>query len=74
MYIRTVSIKDHADLSIDIGNVRISACDVDHEGFVENVDVIVDGELKLCVNIQTDENYGWLVYYLFQTHGKIRPE
>lgn len=68
---RLVSIKDHANLSIDIGDLRISACDVDHEGYVENVDVLVDGELELCVNVQTNHEYGLLVYHLFRVHGKL---
>ena len=66
-----VTIRDHANLSIDIGNVRICACDVDGNGNVENVDFYVDGELVICENIQTNDAYGYLIEALFRVHGKI---
>ena len=74
MTIGPVTIKDHANLSVDIGNIRLSACDVDANGNVENVDLIVDDKLIICENIQTNEAYGQLVYEIFRHFGVLRRD
>jgi hypothetical protein len=50
---RFVALKDGPSLVFKFGNMVIHACDVDGEGFVENVDVIIDGSFRFCFNIQT---------------------
>lgn len=64
-------IKDTDNLTLTVGNVTIQACDVDVDGNVENVDVIVDGTVILCANIQTHEAYGVLVRALWRGAGII---
>ncbi len=68
---------DNLTLTFTIGSdtFTIQACDVDHEGYVENVDVIVNGEVFVCANIQMGTKagnpYGYLVSRLWQAAGII---
>ncbi len=50
-----MKVKDSAHLHFKYGNVEIQACDVDSAGNVENIDIIVDGNLVMCVNTQSPE-------------------
>lgn len=69
---------DNLTLTFTIGSdtFTIQACDVDGEGYVENVDVIVNGEVFICASIThggfvVGNPYGYLVSRLWQAAGLI---
>lgn len=53
------------------GSLTLRACDVDENNNIENIDVIIDGKLKYCVNIQrpndeaTKEDYVEILALIF---------
>jgi len=53
-----------------IGNLEVRACDCNYDengvAFVEGVDIIIDGKMMVCENINTNEAYGFLVRELFK--------
>lgn len=48
-------LKDNAFRSINIGEYHIVACDVDDEGYIENIDIVKNGEVLRCVNAQSND-------------------
>lgn len=68
---KVVKIRDAANLTLTINGVTIQACDVDADGNVENVDIIVNHRIMICENIQTNEPFGFLVQELWRAHGLI---
>jgi hypothetical protein len=47
-----MKLKDHKNRRFEFGRLNLSACDVDEDNNIENIDIVVDGELKFCINIQ----------------------
>lgn len=47
-----MKLKDGSNRIFCGDNFNVHACDVDEEGDIENIDIIVDGKLKYCINIQ----------------------
>lgn len=62
-------LMDSDRLVFRIGNLEVRACDCNEDengnAFVEGVDIIVDGKMLICENINTNEAYGTLVRELF---------
>lgn len=63
-------LPDSDRLVFRIGNLEVRACDCNYDEngvpFVESVDIIIDGKMIVCENINTNEAYGTLVRELFK--------
>lgn len=47
-----MKIRDSVDRHFEHARLSLSACDVDSDGMIENIDIVVDGKLKFCINLQ----------------------
>lgn len=45
-------IKDSVNREFTSGRLILRACDCDENGNIENIDIIVDGKQKYCINIK----------------------
>ena len=59
-------VKDSEYLEMNFGPYKVRACDVDQNGYVENIDIVQDGMLLSCINIQDSEPLTILFALLMQ--------
>lgn len=61
---------DSDRLVFRIGNLEVRACDCNYDengnAYVESVDIIIDGKMVVCENINQNVAYGTLVRELFK--------
>lgn len=65
-------IKDNASLDVMINpHFQVRACDVDENGNVCNVDIIIDGNLFCCFNMQSEEQCKMAIEMMLKKIWKV---
>ncbi len=67
-------VTDSADCMVELDDVAIKACDVTEDGNVRNIDIIVDGELHTCTNIQLDSRESEIAAIMFWALMQLKSQ